>query len=275
MWWLLVLGVVVVWGWMAAEDVLKAVYQGKVVRGRQPLAALLRWLGYLEKEGERYRLTERGRRRAEQLVRAHRLWERYLTDRLGVPASRVHGTADRVEHFLPEARLGRLERELGHPLWDPHGSPIPGAQAPFERPLSAHPAGTRVRVVQGEGHLPEDALLWILNTGRQGVTILHDGHQECVPWQTARRIVAVPAPDGEPPFRSLAKVPIGKEVRIVGISGALQGFPRNRLLELGFTPGTRVRPVLASGNGNPRAYQLRGTTVALRQEQARFIWVEE
>lgn len=71
----------------------------------------------------------------------------------------------------------------------------------------------------------------------------------------------------------LADVPHDEETYVVSLSPACQGFTRRRLLDLGFTPGTRVRPVLESFAGDPRAYRVRGTTVALRHDQARHVTV--
>lgn len=73
----------------------------------------------------RHGLTARGRERAAQLVRAHRLWERYLVDRGGMDEAAVHGEAERLEHVRPEAIAPTLDADLGHPAHDPHGRPIP------------------------------------------------------------------------------------------------------------------------------------------------------
>jgi len=70
-------------------------------------------------------LTPSGRKRAAELVRSHRLWERYLTEKGGFKLDHVHEPAERAEHWLDEAGLRKLEENLGHPTVDPHGSPIP------------------------------------------------------------------------------------------------------------------------------------------------------
>jgi manganese/zinc/iron transport system permease protein len=70
-------------------------------------------------------LTPSGRKRAAELVRAHRLWERYLTERGGFKPDHVHDPAERAEHWLDEDGRRKLEENLGHPTVDPHGSPIP------------------------------------------------------------------------------------------------------------------------------------------------------
>lgn len=71
------------------------------------------------------RFTEEGKRRAEEIVRNHRLWERYLTERAAYAADHVHDDAERVEHWIDEEKVRRLEESLGFPEQDPHGKKIP------------------------------------------------------------------------------------------------------------------------------------------------------
>jgi manganese/zinc/iron transport system permease protein len=81
------------------------------------------------------RLTPAGCERATELVRAHRLWECYLTDLGGFKADHVHGPAERAEHWLDEQGRRELAEKLGNPQVDPHHSPIPGEgrMSPTER----------------------------------------------------------------------------------------------------------------------------------------------
>ncbi len=67
-------------------------------------------------------LTESGRRRALEMLRAHRLWETYLA-KLEVEDERVHPEAERLEHAHDLA--DQLAETLGEPRSDPHGHPIP------------------------------------------------------------------------------------------------------------------------------------------------------
>ena len=70
-------------------------------------------------------LTENGRRGALEVLRHHRLLERYLADRLGLTIDEVHAEADRLEHALSEELEAKIDEELGYPTHDPHGDPIP------------------------------------------------------------------------------------------------------------------------------------------------------
>ena len=66
----------------------------------------------------------------------------------------------------------------------------------------------------------------------------------------------------------LSDLPSGTTGEMVALDPGFRGFIRRRLLDLGFTPGARVRRDLATFAGDPRAYRLRGTTIALRREQS-------
>jgi len=49
---------------------------------------------------------------------------------------------------------------------------------------------------------------------------------------------------------------------------------RRRLLDLGFVPETNITPILKSASGDPTAFEVRGTIIALRKEDACGIWVK-
>ena len=71
------------------------------------------------------RLTAEGRMRALEVIRHHRLLERFLHDVLDYPWDEVHEEAERLEHFISERLEDRIAAKLGHPATDPHGHLIP------------------------------------------------------------------------------------------------------------------------------------------------------
>lgn len=79
------------------------------------------------------RLTERGRRAAQELVRSHRLWETYLEKHLALPASHLHAPAETLEHITDASLRQRLAESIGDPERDPHGAVIPGEAPPARR----------------------------------------------------------------------------------------------------------------------------------------------
>jgi len=74
------------------------------------------------------RLTPRGRRRALEMVRRHRILETFLVRVLGLDWADVHADAEVLEHHISERVLDAIDRLVGHPHEDPHGHPIPDRQ---------------------------------------------------------------------------------------------------------------------------------------------------
>ncbi len=74
-------------------------------------------------------LTEQGREIAAEIVRRHRIAERWLTDVLGFDWLTADEEASRIEHALSRQVADRLFEMIGRPRTCPHGNPIPGAEA--------------------------------------------------------------------------------------------------------------------------------------------------
>ena len=89
--------------------------------------AKMQKLDFLDVSGKGYKLSEAGIQQANQLVRAHRLWESYLVDKIGMKEDEIHDEAERLEHHLSKEILDEVDASLGFPEKDPHGSPIPKA----------------------------------------------------------------------------------------------------------------------------------------------------
>jgi len=73
-------------------------------------------------------------------------------------------------------------------------------------------------------------------------------------------------------FKTLAEVKVGQRARVVEL--LVEGLTRRRLLDLGLLPGTEVKAVMRSPLGTPMAYDIRGSMLALRQEDASKITVK-
>lgn len=82
--------------------------------------------GLVERPGGGVSLTESGRREALDLIRRHRVAERFLVDMLGLSWDAAHEEACRLEHALSPRVLEALESYLSNPDVCPHGHPIPG-----------------------------------------------------------------------------------------------------------------------------------------------------
>ncbi|MCB9418222.1 MAG: metal-dependent transcriptional regulator [Ardenticatenaceae bacterium] len=72
-------------------------------------------------------LTDDGCHHASEIIRSHRLWERFLVDHLHIPWEKVHDVACRLEHATDPEVTNALADFLGNPETCPHGNPIPEA----------------------------------------------------------------------------------------------------------------------------------------------------
>jgi len=128
---------------VAVQDYLKSIYALESAGERVTTSALagrmgvsapsatamtkrLAELGLVERAPYRgVALTEGGKLGALEVLRHHRLLERYLVDRLGLSLDQVHAEAELLEHALSEELEAKIDAELGFPTHDPHGDPIP------------------------------------------------------------------------------------------------------------------------------------------------------
>lgn len=78
------------------------------------------------------KLTKSGETIALSLVRKHRLWEVFLTQKLSFAWDEVHDIAEQLEHIKSDDLINRLEKYLGNPKYDPHGDPIPDAKGQIQ-----------------------------------------------------------------------------------------------------------------------------------------------
>ena len=99
-------------------------------------------------------LTESGLALAQQVVRRHRLAERFLTDILGLSWAEAHHEAGRWEHVMSDSVEAAFDRVLGSPTTCPHGNPIPGSRyaAPTMVPLAQIGVGDKFTVTR----IPEE-----------------------------------------------------------------------------------------------------------------------
>ncbi len=242
-------------------------------------------LHFIRVEELRPVLTREGRGYALRVLRSHRLWERYLADRTGIDPADWHAEADRLEHQSSREDTEGLASRLGHPLYDPHGDPIPTAAGvvppPTGHPLAALEEGEIARVTHVEDEPPElfreivaagigpGTRVRLLDWSRDAVQIEADGREHSLSPSVASRITVepaleAPAPDSE----SLADLRQGESGRVLAISPALQGPQRRRLLDLGVVEGTEIEAEFASAAGDPVAYRIRGAVIALRRSEA-------
>ena len=78
-------------------------------------------------------LTTDGSALASQVVRRHRLAERFLTDMLDLSWAEAHHEAGKWEHVISSVVEKAMFRVLDHPTTCPHGNPIPGSG--YQKPV--------------------------------------------------------------------------------------------------------------------------------------------
>lgn len=78
------------------------------------------------------RLTEKGKKEAALIIRKHRLAEMYLVEKMGFGWEEVHDIAEQIEHVQSPAFFDKMDKLLGYPKADPHGSSIPDAEGNME-----------------------------------------------------------------------------------------------------------------------------------------------
>ena len=73
-------------------------------------------------------------------------------------------------------------------------------------------------------------------------------------------------------IENLTQLPLNKSGKIKSIE-CNEGIER-RLLDMGLINGTNIEPILVSPSGDPRAFLVRGTIIAIRKEDAKDIKIK-
>ena len=240
----------------------------------------------VEIDGDQVKLTSEGRQYALRIIRVHRLWEKYLAEKTGFDRSEWHDLAEAKEHELDDAETDKLARKLGYPIFDPHGDPIPNDQGKIRAldgvPLSQMKTGDMGRIVHIEDE-PDVVYRQILAENihigsplrivekTPGRLVFHaEGEEFVLAPVVASNITVLPTEEEEevPDAVRLSTLSDNESGRIVGISKECRGESRRRLLDLGFVKGSEISIDLKSPLKNPTAYAIKGTSIALRKDQA-------
>jgi Fe2+ transport system protein FeoA/Mn-dependent DtxR family transcriptional regulator len=244
--------------------------------------------GWAEESGSgKMHLTETGRVRAVELIRAHRLWELYLVDREGKSLDVVHDDADQMEHEITPEQAKELDAQLGFPAWDPHGHTIPdsGSHVPLsagQSLLEAAMPGSWLRVVElddtQEGPLTQLVALGLEPGTEVKVIALAPDHLELqvgdkvvsLSCDAANHVLVVPSPACAVRMGELA---VGSRAQVVELTGS--GKLQRRMLSMGFVPGAEVTVVRQAPLGDPLQYRVKKANIALRRDEANTLLVRE
>lgn len=244
-------------------------------------------------EGNILRLTASGRQSALHILRAHRLWERYLADATGFAQDEWHSRADEFEHLLTASDADALSAQLGHPTYDPDGDPIPSSSGELVLsewiPLTSVDLGTPLRITHIEDEpatiyaqlVAEDLhpgmVIRVTESSPERMRFWANGDEHLLAPIVAANISVVPMPDVPEveriPKELLTDLELGGRGEVVGMSPACRGLERRRLMDLGILPGTIIQKEFTNPNGDPCAYRIRGALIALREEQSNLIHI--
>ena len=153
--------------------------------------------GYITRGNDRaISFTPSGLEHAEQIVRRHRLIERFLTDVLGVPWDDVHEEAERLEHAMSPVLEERMLAAIGDAKTCPHGHPIVAGARLSGVPLGDVERGASVRILRFENEA-EDLLHYLkesgLEPGLDGTLVERDDEHVVVEAADGRRCVVTPS----------------------------------------------------------------------------------
>ena len=106
-----------------------------------------------------FSLSTEGKKTALSIIRRHRLWEYFLSEKLKISCNEVHLLSEELEHISSPELINRLDEFLGFPPFDPHGDPIPDKKGRIKelrkRSLPELPFHESAVVVQVTNQSPE------------------------------------------------------------------------------------------------------------------------
>ena len=148
--------------------------------------------GYITRDSDRMiAFTESGAEHAAQIVRRHRLIERFLTDVLGVPWDEVHEEAERLEHAMSPSLEERMLGAIGGANTCPHGHPLVAGARLDGVPLADVEVGASVSVLRFENEA-ESVLHYLkhagLEPGLEGVLADRDAERVVLEGADGRRV---------------------------------------------------------------------------------------
>lgn len=258
------------------------------------LISKLQSMGLIESQHEGIKLTPDGRSYALRVIRVHRLWEKYLADETSVNEADWHRNAEEKEHSISVEEAETLAAQLGNPVYDPHGDPIPTKDGKIPKrkgvPLTSLKNGEFGRITHIEDEpqaiytqliaerLHPGIQVRIIESTKTRIRFEANGEECVLAPLFAENVNLIPLNRDEEitsDFKSLSSLKKGEKAMIVGISKACRGPQRRRLMDLGVVPGTVVTAELESIGHDPVAYNIKGATIAIRRINADQIYIRQ
>jgi DtxR family Mn-dependent transcriptional regulator len=243
--------------------------------------------GLVKKENELFSLTKDGHEYALRIIRAHRLWEKYLSEKTGFHKEEWHKRAERKEHELSSEEVEDLSTLLGNPRSDPHGDPIPTKTGKIHEKkgilLSDLPVFNFGKIIHIEDepiaiykeilakNIHLDSQVYVKEKSKNRLVFESEGEQFSLTPIVAKNITVISLDKVdviEKDTMRLSNLESNQKAIIIGISKECRGENRRRLLDLGFVKGATVSIDLLNPLGDPKAFLIKGTAIALRNDQA-------
>lgn len=293
------------------EDILKQLYHFENSGNKVDTKTLVQSLNFKNKsiveaikkmsinnlvyfDSDALKLTEEGHEYALRIIRVHRLWERYLADRTGFHKNEWHDRAEHMEHKLSHDETNKLATQLGNPKFDPHGDPIPTKTGKIaeiegvELPLLSVNSIARITHIEDEPEviykqiLAENihigSLLKVIENNKTRIVFQSEGEEFVLAPIVASNLTVLPIEKEvviEDNIARLSGLQENELAEIIGISKESRGESRRRLLDLGFVKGSKIKIDLLNPLGEPHAYLIKGTSIALRKNQASKILIKK
>ena len=254
----------------------------------------LQAMGLTEIKDYSIHLSDSGRSYALRIIRVHRIWEQYLADKTGVDQKEWHKVADKKEHFISIEAAEKLARQIGNPVFDPHGDPIPTIKGELPEHkginLSNLKEGEIGRIVHMEdepGAIYEQLValglypgmeVFVLDVSDRKIIFAAEGEEHILTPLFASAITVELLQKKEPFIHKsvlLSSLSIGEKAEVVGISPNCRGQQRRRLLDLGVVPGTIISADIKSPSGDPVGYRIMGAIIGIRKSQADLIFINK
>lgn len=241
-----------------------------------------------------YKLTSKGHNYALQIVRAHRLWEKYLSEKTGFHKEEWHERAEEKEHELDIDELNRLSKLLGNPKFDPHGDPIPTQKGRIATTKGVPLTSLKVGTIGKISHIEDKpdiiykqilakniyiySIIQIIENNDNKIVFYSENERFELSTVIAGNITVVLLENdefGEKNSARLSNLQQYEQAIIVGLSKECRGENRRRLLDLGFVKGATIQIDLLNPLGDPKAYLIKGTSIAIRKNQASKILIKK
>ncbi len=217
-----------------------------------------------------------------------------MAEKTGINKEEWHDRAELMEHKLNREETNLLAIQLGNPMYDPHGDPIPtntgkiakvkGVALPL---LKVNEIGKITHIEDEPDIIYKQILAENIHIGSQirivennpTRIIFHSEGEEFIlaPIVAANLTVAILEKDIviEHNVARLSSLKENETAKIIGISKESRGENRRRLLDLGFVKGAKISIDLMNPLGEPNAYLIKGTVIALRTNQASKVLIKK